>query len=155
LVGDSTLKGKRGQQHPTAQKTRLSQYHPSVFGFRIVLLMAQWDVYRLPVDCAPVRRTGDPAYQPEHALFRQRLHDFRRPAWCPELVVTADAAYASRAHLALIQTLGYGYAVALPRTWKCANGKALKALVTHLPRWQYTQIRIPTVNTQRRWTFWV
>jgi hypothetical protein len=31
----------------------------------------------------------------------------------------------------------------------------LKALVTHLPRWKYTHIRIPTVNTQRRHTFWV
>jgi hypothetical protein len=70
-------------------------------------------------------------------------------------VVTADAAYASRANLTLIQTLGYGYVIALPRTWKFANGKALKALVTHLPRWKYTQIRIPAVNTQRRRTFWV
>jgi hypothetical protein len=57
--------------------------------------------------------------------------------------------------LELIQTLGYWSVMALPRTWKFANGKALKALVTHLPRWKYTQIRIPTVNTQRRRTFWV
>ena len=45
--------------------------------------------------------------------------------------------------------------MALPRTWKFAIGKALNALVTHLPRWQSTQIHIPTVNTQRRRTFWV
>ncbi len=82
------------------------------------------------------RRTDDPAYQPEHALLRQRRPDFRRPAWCQEIVVTADAASASRANLALLQTLGYGYVVALPRPWKLANGKALKALVTHLPRWK-------------------
>jgi hypothetical protein len=43
----------------------------------------------------------------------------------------------------------------LPRTWKFAHGKALTARVTQLPRWQYTQIRIPTVNTHRRRTFWV
>ena len=117
--------------------------------------MAQWDVYRIPVDFALVRRTADPAYQPENARFRQMLPEFRRPAWCQEVVVTADAAYASRANLALIQELGYSYVVALPRTWKFAKGKALKALVTHLPRWKYSQIRIPTVNTQRRRTFWV
>jgi hypothetical protein len=70
-------------------------------------------------------------------------------------VVTADAAYASRVNLALIQALGYGYVMALPRTWKFANGKALKDLVTHLPHSKYLQIRIPTVNTQRRRTFWV
>jgi hypothetical protein len=45
--------------------------------------------------------------------------------------------------------------MALPRTWKFAPGKALKALVTHLPRGKYPQIRMPTVNTQRRRTFWV
>ena len=155
LVGDSTLKGKRGRKHPVAQKTRLNQYHPYVFGFRVVLLMAQWGVYRLPVDFALIRHKEAPEYQSENALFRQMLQDFRRPAWCQEVVVTADAAYASRANLELIHTRGYWYVMALPRTWKFANGKALKALITHLPRWKYTQIRIPTVNTQRRRTFWV
>lgn len=154
-MGDSTLKGKRGPKHPVAQKTRLSQHHPYVFGFRIVILMAQWDVYRIPVDFAVLRRKDDPDYQTENALFRQMLHDFRRPVWCQEVVVTADAAYASQANMALIQELGSGYVLALPRTWKFADGKALKALVTHLPRGTYTQIRIPTVNTQHRRTFWV
>jgi hypothetical protein len=60
--------------------------------------------------------------------------DFQRPAWCQEVVVTADAAYASRVNLAFIQALGYGYVMALPRTWKFAHGKARKDLVTHLPR---------------------
>jgi hypothetical protein len=44
------------------------------------------------------------------------------------------------------QTLGYWYVMARPQTWKFANGKALNALVTQLPRWQYTQMRMPTVN---------
>jgi hypothetical protein len=155
LVGDSTLKGKRGQKHPLAHKTRLSQHHPYVFGFRIILLMAQWDVYRIPVDFALVRRTDDPGYQTENALFRHMLGEFRRPAWCLDVIVVADAAYASRANLATIQALDYWYVIALPRTWKFANGKALKDLVTYLPRWKYTQIRIPTVNGQRRRAFWV
>ncbi len=155
LVGDRTLKGRRGLKHPVAHKTRLSQYHPSGFGFRIVLLMAQWDVYRIPVDFALIHRKDAPDYQTETALFRQLLQEFRRPSWCHEVVVTADAAYASQAHLATIQALDDGYVMALPRTWKFADGKALKALVTHLPRGKYTQIRIPTVNTQRRRTFWV
>jgi hypothetical protein len=70
-------------------------------------------------------------------------------------MVTTDAAHTSRANLATIQALSYWYAMALPRTWKFATGKAVKDLVTHLPRGKYTQIRIPTVNTQRRRTFWV
>jgi hypothetical protein len=36
--------------------------------------------------------------------------------------------------MAVMQGLGYRYVLALPRTWKFAKGKALKALVTHLPR---------------------
>jgi hypothetical protein len=155
LVGDSTLKGKRGAKHPVAQKTRLSHHHPYVFGFRIVLLMAQWGVYRIPVDFALLRRKDDAAYQAENALFRQMLRDFRPPTWCQEILVVADAAYASRPNMNLIQELGYWYVFALPRTWKFTTGKTLKALVTHLPRWWYTRICIPTVNGQRRRTFWV
>jgi hypothetical protein len=70
-------------------------------------------------------------------------------------VVTADAAYASRAHLATIQGLGYWYAMALPRTWTLAHGKAVNGLVTHLPRGQYSQMRMPPVHTPRRRTVWV
>jgi hypothetical protein len=155
VVGDRTLTGKQGAKHPVAHKTRLSQYHPDVFGFRIVLLMAQGDVSRLPVDVALVRRTDDPDSQTENALCRQMRQEFRRPPWGQEVVVTADAAYASRATLTTIQALGYWYVMALPRTWKFANGKAGNDRVTHLPRGKYTQIRMPTVNTQRRRTLWV
>ena len=154
LIGDSTLKSKRGPKHPVAQKTRLSQHHPYVFGFRIVLLMAQWGVYRIPVDFALLRRKDAPSYQTENALFRQMLREFQPPAWCQEVIVVADAAYASKDNLALIQELGYWYVLAFPRTWKFTNGKTLKALVTHLPRWWYTQIRLPTASGRRR-TFWV
>jgi hypothetical protein len=117
--------------------------------------MAQRGVYRIPVDFALLRRRDDANYQTENALFRQMLRNFRPPTWCQEVVVVADAAYASRPNIALIQELGYWYVLALPHTWKFTNGKALKALVTHLPRWWYTRICIPTVNGQRRRTFWV
>ena len=56
--------------------------------------------------------------------------------------------------MSLIQELGYWYVFALPRTWTFTKGKPLKALVTHLPRWWYTRICLPTVNGQRRRTFW-
>jgi hypothetical protein len=155
LVGDRTLKGTRGPTQPVAQKTRLSQHHPDVLGFRLVILMAPWETDRLPVAFARVRRTVDPADETENAWCRHLRQAFRRPAWCHERVVTADAAYASRAHVALLQTLGYGYVMAWPRTWKLAHGTALKARVTHLPRGKSTQLRMPAVNTQRRRTLWV
>jgi hypothetical protein len=152
VVGESMLTGKRGSKHPVAQKTRLSQYHSYVFGFRIVLLMAQWDVYRIPVDVALIRRTDDTDDHTENALFRLMLQEFRCPMWCQQVVVTADAAYASRANLATIQALGYWYTMALPRAWEFAHGKAVKDLVMHLPRGKCPQIRMPTVNTPRRRT---
>jgi hypothetical protein len=92
LIADSTLKGKRGAKHPVAYKTRLSQPHPYVFGFRIVVLLAHWHVDRIPVDFALVRRKDTPDYQPENAVFRQMLCNFRPPAWCREVIVVADAA---------------------------------------------------------------
>lgn len=106
LVGDSTLQGTRGSTPPVAQNTRLHRYHPSVFGCRIVLLMAPWDVYRLPVDVALVSRTGTSGDHTETALCRQMRQTFRPPAWCQEGIVVADAADASRAHLELLHTRG-------------------------------------------------
>jgi hypothetical protein len=103
LVGDRTLKGKRGAKPPVAQKTRLRHVPPSVFGFRIVVLMAQWDVYRIPGDVALRRRKEEAPSQTANALFRQMLRDFRPPLWCQEGVVVAAAASASRPNLALIQ----------------------------------------------------
>jgi hypothetical protein len=76
LVGDSMLTGKRASKHPVAHKTRLSQYHPYVFGFRIVLLMAQLDVDRSPVDFALIRRQDDPDYQPENVFFARCCQSF-------------------------------------------------------------------------------
>jgi hypothetical protein len=32
--------------------------------------MAQWEVYRIPVDFALIRRKDNPDYQTEHTLFR-------------------------------------------------------------------------------------
>jgi hypothetical protein len=92
---------------------------------------------------------------PEEVYASSACFAFRPPAWGQEIVVIADAADASRAKMALIQELGYWYVVALPRTWKCANGKTLKALVTHLPRWWSWQIRLPTRSGARRRTCWV
>jgi hypothetical protein len=55
--------------------TCLSQ-HPYVCGFRLVVLMAQWHVYYIPVDFALGRCTGTPGYRLEHALFHKRLRGF-------------------------------------------------------------------------------
>lgn len=50
----------------------------------------------------------------------------------------------------------WGFVFAIPRTWKTVEGKAIKDLVTHLPRKYYRRTwvpRLPTTNGRR--SFWV
>jgi hypothetical protein len=57
------------------------------------------------VDCAVRRRNDAPDDQTDNALLRRMQQEFRRPRWCHEVGVTADAAYASQATRATIQAL--------------------------------------------------
>src|SRR4051812_3582781 len=49
LIGDTTLKGKRGKKHPVGRKARWNNYARYTFGFEMVLLIASWDHFRVPV----------------------------------------------------------------------------------------------------------
>lgn len=81
LVVDSTLKGKRPKRNPWVKKGRLNEYAAYTFGVPLVLLIAQWDVYRVPLAFRLVRPKRSPAYQSENALFRAMLADVVLPAW--------------------------------------------------------------------------
>jgi DDE family transposase len=154
LVVERTLKRKTGQKHPLAKKGRLNEYAPYLFGLHIVVLMLQWGNYRIPVDFEIVRRTDHPHYRPENRLFRWMLVRFRRPSWTQMVVVVADAAFASKANLKLIQRRGYFFVLAFARTWRFENGHALKDLVTHLPKKRYRRCWVPLDEAGRRRTYW-
>jgi len=155
LVGDSTLKGKRSKKNPLAKKGRLNEYAPFTFGLHVVLLIAQWDVYRIPLAFRLVTPKGSAGYQSENALFREMLQEVILPAWCKKVVVVADAAYPSRANLQAIQARHWFFVIAFPRTWKLANGQHLRDIVTHLPIHHYRQVRVPlVVPSVRRRVFW-
>jgi Transposase DDE domain len=155
LVVDSTLKGKRSKKNPLAKKGRLNEYAPFTFGLHVVILIAQWDVYRIPLAFRLVKPKGSPGYQSENALFREMLQEVILPAWCKKVVVVADAAYPSRANLRAIQARGWFFVIAFPRTWKLANGQYLRDIVTHLPIHHYHQVRVPLlVPSARRRVFW-
>jgi hypothetical protein len=152
---DSTLKGRRTKHNPLAKKARLNEYAPYTFGLQVVILIAQWDVYRVPLAFGLVKPKGSPGSQSENALFRQMLQAVVLPAWCKQVGVVADAAYPSRANLHAIQARGWFFVMAFPRTWKRANGQHLRDLVTHLPTHHYRQVRVPlVVPTARRRVFW-
>ena len=155
LVVDSTLKGKRGKKNPLAKKGRLNEYAPFTFGLHMVLVIAQWDVYRIPLAFRLVKPKDHPEYQSENALVREMLGAVILPAWCKNVVVVADAAYPSRANLQAIQKRGWFWVLAFPRTWKLANGQHLRDIVTHLPLHLYRQVRVPlVVLAARRRVFW-
>ena len=157
LVVDSTLKGKRTQKNPWAKSWRLNEYRPYTFGLHVVVLLAQWDVYRIPLAFRLVQRKGTKGYQSENALFRQMLEELVLPQWCSKVIVVADAAYASRANLQAIQARHWWFVIAFPRTWKFTDGHRLHDLVAHLPRAHYRKVRLPLVGSRARyrvfWTF--
>jgi hypothetical protein len=155
LVVDSTLKSKRGKKNPWAKKGRLNEYAPFTFGLHVVIVIAQWDVYRIPLAFRLVKPKASPDYQSENALVRAMFAELILPAWCKQVVVVADAAYPSRANLRAIQAHGWFFVLAFPRTWKLGNGQYLRDIVTHLPIHHYQQIRVPlVVPTAHRRVFW-
>jgi hypothetical protein len=155
LVVDSTLKGKRTKHNPLAKKMRLNEYAPYTFGLHVVILLAQWGVYRVPLAFRLVKPKGSKGYQSENALFREMLQEVVLPAWVKQVVVVADAAYPARANLQAIQARHWFFVSAFPRTWKLTNGQHLRDVVTHLPLHHYRRVCLPLlVPGARRRVFW-
>jgi hypothetical protein len=135
-------------QNPLAQKGRKSEHQPWFFGIRFALLIATWDIYRLPVAFRVIRRKTDPTYQTENALFREMVRQFVPPAWATRVIVEGDAAYGSQDNMKMVvqrdandPTRRWGFVFAIARTWKTVEDKAIKDLVTHLPRKYYQRTR--------------
>ena len=163
LTGDGSDKPKRGKKNPLAQKGRKSQHDPWFFGVRFALLIVSWDVFRLPVAFRLIRPKSHPKYQMENELFREMVRAFRPPTWAKVVIVEGDAAYGSKDNMKMVMERDaedpgrtWGFLFAIPRTWKTVEGKAIKDLVTHLPRQYYRRTwvpRIPVSNGRR--SFWV
>jgi Transposase DDE domain len=151
LIGDTTIKGKTGKHQPLAHYTRMNQYQHFTFGLSLVLVIAQWGRLRVPVGAAVL----DPAKKgAQNIQFRQLLRRFQPPRWCRQIVVVADAGFASKDNLRLIQRQQWKYVFALPRTWKLSHGTHLKNLARHLPRSAYHRVASYTPD-QRRKDYWV
>jgi len=151
LIGDTTHKPKRGQQHPLGHVTRQSKSSPHVFGFGMVVLVASWNGFRIPIRIA----TLDPERKGhQNILFRQMLKDFEAPAWVREIVVLGDAGYPANETLKLIEELGWTYVFAMPRTRKFTNGKYVRDLVQHLPKSRYRR-RATYKPDGRRQAYWI
>jgi Transposase DDE domain len=150
LFGDGSHADKRGTTNPVAQKGRISQHHPWFFGLRFVLLMAAWDSYRIPVGVRLILPKCHVGYRSENAVFREMVGEFVPPSWAKLVIVGGDAAYGSKANMDMVKARDqadpvrrWGFVFAIARTWKTAEDKTIKNLVTHLPRTYYQRTRVP------------
>jgi Transposase DDE domain len=151
LTGDSTIAERTGEQQPLARKTRTNEYAPYVFGQALVLLIAHWGRYRVPVRAGVVdpQITGH-----QNLLFRQMLQDFVPLGWVKAVIVEADAAFAAKATLKSIADRGWGYVFGLARTWRLADGTHLRDLARHTPHACYHR-SVAYKPDGRRKCYWV
>jgi hypothetical protein len=76
LIGDLTIKQKSWRRTPLAHKTRMNHFASYIFGLELVLLIAHWGRFRVPVGCDVLtpKRKGH-----RNILFRQMLRRFQPP----------------------------------------------------------------------------
>ena len=163
VVGDGSDKPKRGKKNPMAQKGRKSQHKPWFFGIRFALLIVNWGTYRLPAAFRLIGPKSHPEYQKENELFREMVTQFNPPSWAKVVGVEGDAAYGSQENMKMVRQRDdddpqrqWGYVFAMARTWKTVEDKAIKDLVTHLPRKYYKRTWVPRLpGSPGRKTFWI
>lgn len=163
MVGDGSEKPKCGKQNPLAQKGRKGTNKPWFFAVRFALLIVNWESYRLPVAFRPIRPKSHPAYRQENDLFRDLVKDFVPPVWARTIVVEGDAGYGSQDNMKMVMQRNesdpdrrWGFVFAIAPTWKTVDDKALKDLVTHLPKKYYQRTWVPGLaGSKRRKTFWI
>jgi Transposase DDE domain len=142
LGGDLTVVTKTGRHQPLA---------PYLFGQSLVLLIAPWGRCRLP----RAARVVDPRIQGHpNKLLRQMLQAFVPPAWAQQVIVEADAAFAAKATLRLIQQRGWDYVFGLARTWKLNDGTSLRHLAQYTPKACYHRVAAYKPD-RRRQDYWV
>jgi hypothetical protein len=140
LIFDTTRTEKTGKKQPLAYTTKTGKFDPYVFGHSVLLLVAQWGQFRVPLAV----RVLDPQVKgQQNLLVREWLRKFVPPTWCSRVVVEADAGFAAKATLGLLAELGYFYVFALPRTWKTRDhqgGKHLRDIARHTNKRCYRRV---------------
>jgi len=151
LSADKTRKDKCGRKHPLGLVNRDSAHSPYHFGFEMVLLIASWDRYRIPLRLAVM----DPKVKGhQNILFRHMLETVHLPSWVGEVVVSGDGGFAANPTLKLIEKKGWTYVFAMARNRKLTNGKYVSDLMRHLPKSAYRR-RATYKPDGRRCDYWV
>jgi hypothetical protein len=151
LIADATAKGKRGKKHPLGRKLRVNGYSGYTFGFEVVILIATWGRYRVPV---AIRLINPKIKGHQNILFRQMIRDFVPPRWAKQVVVVADAGFGAKKSFRVIKRKGYKYVFAISRTRKFADGKHVGDLARHLPKSLYHRVASYKPNGRRK-DYWI
>lgn len=151
LIGDSTIKGKRGKKHRLGHKTRMNKVASYTFGFEMMLLVAHWGQYRTGV-AAEVIDQGRKGQA--NILFRQMLRRFEPPGWARQVIVLAAAGLAANQTFRVIKQKKYFFLFALARTRKFSNGKHLRDLARHLPKRLYHRVASYKPDGRRK-EYWI
>jgi hypothetical protein len=151
IIFDVTRTAKTGEQQPLAYTTKTGTFDPFIFGHSVLLLVAQWGQWRIPLAV----RVIDPNIKGhQHILTRELLPQWTPPAWCRRVNVLGDAGFASKATLQHLAQRGYFYTFALPRSWKTADGRHLRDIVRHTKKRHYHRVASYQPDGRRRdyWT---
>jgi hypothetical protein len=70
------------------------------------------------------------------------------------VIIEADAGFAAKKTLRLIDELGYFYVFALPRTWKTTDGQHLSDIARYTPRHIYHRVASYKPDGRRR-DYWI
>jgi len=163
LGGDGRENPQRGTHKPLAPKGRNSAPPPGFWGMRLALVLATWEVERLPGAWRLLRPPSPPADPTEQARCRAMGGSFVPPPWAKRMIVEGAAAYGSPKTRPLVRKReadeparrgGLGWAMA--RTGHTVAAKARKDLGTHGPRLSSQRLRGPRLpGTQGCTTCWV
>ena len=91
-----TQAGDAESLDPKRAKKRASAV---VFGIRFVLLIATWDVYRLPMAFRLIRVKTPPESRMDNTLFREMVRHCGPPVWAKRMIVEGDAASGSQENM--------------------------------------------------------
>src|SRR5262245_3308809 len=76
LIFDTTRKEKTGEKQPLAFTTKMGKFDPYIFGHSVLLLIAQWGCFRIPLSVSVL----DPkSREHENLLTRDMLQKFKSP----------------------------------------------------------------------------
>jgi len=151
LSADKTRKDKRGRKHPLGLVTRDSKHASYHFGFEMVLLIASWDHFRIPIRLAVM----DPKVKGhQNIVFRHMLETVPLPSWVRQVIVSGDAGFAANPTLKLMKNKGWTYVFAMARNRKFTNGKYVSDLMRYLPKSSYRR-RAVYKPDGRRCDYWV